>query len=337
MDISWPTGAATGVGSMPGDDPLEAALLIAGELPDLVHVPELPGRGPGSGMVGRATAMLVDLHVDLQPSGWRITPRGGLDERRARDLLARDLDALEIAYLGYSGVLKLQVTGPWTLAAGVELPRGDRVLRDPSARRDLHASLAEGVAAHVTEVARRVPDASLVVQLDEPSLPAVRAGHVPTASGFGALPAVPDADLASALAEVGQHSGAPFGVHCCAAQVPLAVLRSVRPDFVAIDISRLSPRVDYEDLAGLTDDGARLLLGVLPGVDTDLGGTTVAQVAAPVRRLWRDLSYPPERLATQVVLTPSCGLAGASPDYVRSVLTRLREAARSLAEAPEES
>jgi hypothetical protein len=148
---------------------------------------------------------------------------------------------------------------------------------------------------------------------------------------------VPDTDLATVLTEVGQHSGAPFGVHCCAAQVPLAVLRSVQPDFVSVDISRLSPRVDYDDLAGLTDDGARLLLGVLPGVDTDLGGTTVAQVAAPARRLWRDLAYSPERLATQVVLTPSCGLAGASPDYVRSVLTRLREAARSLAEAPEES
>jgi hypothetical protein len=32
------------------------------------------------------------------------------------------------------------------------------------------------------------------------------------------------------------------------------------------------------------------------------------------------------------VVTPACGLAGASPDYVRAVLTECREAARRLAE-----
>ncbi len=337
MDLDWPTGAATGVGSMPGDDPLDAAMVVAGELPDLGHLPELPSRGPGAGMVGRAAAMLVDLHVDLQPSGWRMTSRSGLDEQRARDLLARDLDALEVAFLGYTGLLKVQVTGPWTLAAGVELHRGDRVLRDVSARRDLHASLAEGVAAHHAEVARRVPAATVVVQLDEPSLPAVRAGHVPTASGFGALPAVGDPELTAALSEVGTRSGAPYGVHCCASNVPLGVLRAARPAFVSVDAARLSPRNDYDGLGGLLDDGAHLLLGLLPGVDVDLGGTSVGQTALPARRLWRDLSFAPEDLARRVVLTPACGLAGASPAYARAALARLREAARSLVEAPEES
>ncbi|HVE63709.1 MAG TPA: methionine synthase [Mycobacteriales bacterium] len=336
MDVVWPAGAATGIGSMPGTEPLDASMTVAGELPVLGHLPELPARGPGAGMVGRAAAMLVDLHVDLQPSGWRVTPRGGLDEQRARDLLSRDLDALEIAFLGYDGLLKVQVTGPWTLAAGVELTRGDRVLRDPTAWADLHSSLAEGVAAHVAEVARRVPAAAVIVQLDEPSLPAVGAGHVPTASGFGALPAIGDTELTTALAQVGTASGRPYGVHCCAARLPWGVLRAARPAFVSFDVARVSPRADYDDLAGILDDGARLLIGLLPGVDTDLDATSVAQTAAPARRLWRDLSYPPEELARRAVLTPACGLAGASPTYARAVLTRLREAGRSLAESPEE-
>ena len=68
---------------------------MLGELPDLPHLPELPARGPGADMIGRTAALLIDLPVDLQPSGWRLADRPGRDLRRPRDLLARDLDALE--------------------------------------------------------------------------------------------------------------------------------------------------------------------------------------------------------------------------------------------------
>ncbi|MFD0823957.1 methionine synthase, partial [Micromonospora zhanjiangensis] len=45
------------------------------------------------------------------------------------------------------------------------------------------------------------------------------------------------------------------------------------------------------------------------------------------------LGFPPARLATQVVVTPTCGLAGATPEYARAVLTACRDAGRRLAEA----
>ena len=70
---------------------------MLGELPDLPHLPELPARGAGADMIGRAGALLVDLPVELVPSGWRLAAHAGRDLRRARDLLARDLDALEAA------------------------------------------------------------------------------------------------------------------------------------------------------------------------------------------------------------------------------------------------
>ena len=94
-DLPWPPGAATGVGSLPGTDPAEAVRVVLGELPDLPHLPELPARGLGADMIGRGAALLVDLPVDVQPSGWRLVDRPGRDARRAADLLARDLDALE--------------------------------------------------------------------------------------------------------------------------------------------------------------------------------------------------------------------------------------------------
>ena len=81
---------STGVGSWPGTDAeeyAEAVRGLLGEAPELPYLPELPGRGPAAGMVGRAVAMVGDLGFDLQPAGWRLTDTSGLDHRRARSLL----------------------------------------------------------------------------------------------------------------------------------------------------------------------------------------------------------------------------------------------------------
>src|SRR3954463_8697041 len=103
---------ATGIGSLPGDDIDAALALVFTELPDLPHLPELPARGPGADMIGRTAGVLVDLHVDLQPSGWRLVPRPGMDVRRAREMLERDLDALVPVAATHDGPLKVQLPRP---------------------------------------------------------------------------------------------------------------------------------------------------------------------------------------------------------------------------------
>ena len=82
----------------------------------------------------------------------------------------------------------MQVCGPWTLAAMLEVPSGHRALTDQGAVDDIAASLAEGLAQHVAEIEKRVPGAGVVVQIDEPLLPDVLTGNLPTASGFGTVP-----------------------------------------------------------------------------------------------------------------------------------------------------
>ena len=180
------------MGSLPGEDPFEAARAVVGELPDLPHLPELPGRGVGADIIGRGAGLLVDIAVELVPSGYRVTARPGRGHRRAVDLLRTDLDALEAAVEGagsHPPVVKVQAAGPWTLAASVELHSGHRVITDSGALREFAASLGEGLRVHADELSRRL-GTRVLVQLDEPSLPDVLAGGIPTPSGYGTVAAV---------------------------------------------------------------------------------------------------------------------------------------------------
>ncbi|NLU67013.1 methionine synthase [Streptomyces sp. HNM0574] len=331
----WGAAAATGVGSMPGGDAREAAKTVTGSLERLPYLPELPARGPGADMTGRTAGMLVEMYARVEPSGWRIGDRPGRDTRRARAWLGEDLDALEEFTQGYEGPLKISAVGPWTLAAALERRNGEAMLGDPGACRDLAASLAEGLRGHLAEVRRRVPGASPVLQLDEPSLTSVLRGTVRTASGYRTYPAVDRAVVEGTLRDlVGMHDG-PVVVHSCAPGVPFALLRRAGVAGISFDASLLTEGED-ELLGEAVEGGTTLFAGVVPGDGQDAGALSdPAGSVGGVRTLWRRLGLSPGLLAESVVVTPACGLAGASPGYARAALAHCVRAARSLADNPE--
>ena len=356
MTLPWPRGCATGIGSLPGTDVVDAVAMTLDDLPELPYLPELPARGPGADLLGRTAARLVDLPVELYAARWRMAARPGRDLRRAADLWERDMDALTERADGYTGPLKVQLAGPWTLAAGLELPIGGPVLRDPGAVRDLTGSLAEGVAAHVAEVGRRVPGARVLLQLDEPSLPAVLAGRIRTESGLGTLRTVPAGEVAAALETVVKAAGVPVVTHCCAPGVPVSLLRGAGVAAVALDLSLVG---DLDPIGEAVDAGLGLFLGAVPtrpapatppagsatgespapAQDSGPAGTGVpdapvdsARVADRVRTLWRALGFPAGQAADRVVVTPACGLAGATPGYARAALRACRDAGRRRAD-----
>ncbi|MDP9797298.1 methionine synthase II (cobalamin-independent) [Catenuloplanes nepalensis] len=326
----WPVGAATGIGSLPGNDVAEAQRVILGELPDFPHLPELPARGPGADLIGRGAGFLIELPVELYAGRWRVASRPGKDLRRTRDLLERDVDQLTEQAAEFTGPVKVQAAGPWTLAASIELPIGGRLLRDHGAVRDLTASLAEGVAAHVRDVSARLPGATVVLQLDEPSMPAALAGRVPTESGLGTYRSVESTLAAELLRQVVDAAGVPVVVHCCAPDVPLDVIRSSGAAGVALDLSLVE---QLDPLGEALDAGLGLLAGAAPTLPSS-GSAAVssAAIADRVRKVWRELGFPAAQLPAQVVVTPACGLAGATPAFARSVLAACRDAGRRLHE-----
>ena len=326
---------ATGVGSMPGSDDaayVEAVRTVLGELPDLPHLPELPGRGTAATMIGRALAIVSELGADLQPAGWRLTDAPGVDQRRARSLLAQDLDRLEEQAQGYDGAFKVQVAGPWTLAATVEKPRGDKVLSDVGARRELAQALAEGLGDHVADARRRLRGVErLVVQVDEPALPAVLAGSVPTASGFHRHRSVEPAEVSSALGWVFESitgAGAEPWAHSCAGDTPLGLLRGAGARGLSVDLG-LQSAADHDALAEALEAGDTVVLGVVDSVDPATAPED-GQVAEQVIRWLEMLGLDPHDLGDRLVLSPTCGLAGASYGWSRRALATLRDAATRL-------
>jgi len=313
---------------MPGTDPREAMAIVIGELPDLPHLPELPARGPGADMIGRTAGLLVDMPAQTTPRGWRLAARPGRDLGRAASFLSADLDAMEEAGAGYEGPFKIQACGPWTLAASLELSRSvEPALADTGAVADLVASLAEGLAGHVAAVRARLPAATVILQLDEPALPGVLAGSVPTASGLYRLSAVGGSDASDSLRAVLDAAGVPTVVHCCAPEIPFGCIKKAGATAASFDLG-LFRQTDEEAFGEAVESGTGMFIGAAwPGG---------REAATAVIDLWLRIGLPPGTLTEQVVVTPACGLAGSTPSRARTALERCRAAARLIPELIEE-
>jgi methionine synthase II (cobalamin-independent) len=350
--VPWPAASATGIGSMPGTDPAEACAVVFGEVPDLPFLPELPNRGVGADMIGRAASLLVDMPVEATAQGWKLATHPGRDQQRAASFLSYDLDAFQQAADGYEGPLKIAVCGPLTLAARIELSRSQNpALADQGALADLTASLAEGVAAHVRQIRERLPGARVILQLDEPALPAVLVGRVPTASGLNTVRALDQVDATAAVRSVLEAAPAYGVVHCCGTGFPFLLMKEAGAGAVSFDLG-LVTRGDIDAIAELAEAGRGLLVGAVPtaagptrsaAAETSLIPTGPPAATMPAQRaaretaqavvtLWRRTDRDPRLLAGQVVITPACGLAGLPPETARATLAQCREAARIAAE-----
>jgi methionine synthase II (cobalamin-independent) len=292
------------------------------ECPELPYLPELPDRGSHARIIGRATALLSGMAVDLQPAGWRLTDGSGRDHRMAKAALREDLDLLEEVAQGYAGALKYSVAGPWTLAASVERPRGDRVVADRGARRDLVQSLAEGLVQLVGEMRRRLPDTTPLVQLDEPLMPAVFAGSVRTASGLSRHRPVDRAELSDSVRYIVEQLGdVAVLVHCCAAGFPISLMQAAGVRGVAVDIDQLGT-AGWDMVGEALDAGLDIGVGAVPAGALPSADDIAARVLRPIRALELDPA-----VAGQLLLTPACGLADRDPQAALQVLRTLRTAA----------
>ena len=333
----------TGAGPWPGLDLLEAQRVVLGELATTAEgVSGLPfavlltDRGPWGDLVGRATALLVDLPAELGPHGWRLTGRPGSDLARSRAHVRDDLDALAVAAHGWAGPLVVPVAGPVTLAASIDLARGDRVLSDPAALRDVAESLGSGLADHLAALSRAVPGARPVVLLHEPLLAAAIEAQVPTFSGRATLRALSvqlaGERVSAVLGAVWEAGAAGVTVHVGASLVGLPAVTGAGADAVAVELAAVGSG-GWEQLAEAVESGTALWAGLAGSSRASGTGSDVPRQADQLLRPWAQVGLTAAALG-QVVLVAapgdgsSAGARAALADAVRTAALVAERAAR---------
>lgn len=266
-----PALATTGVGSLPFGDPVEAArhALRAYELPFCPQLPRLDG-----------DMVREWLGSDPGRCGWSA-------DRDRRRPAAWEAFAFELAARPPEHrLVKLQVTGPVTLAAALERAGGR-----PGCGADvlsLAPEVAVWLAANAAEQVRRLHELGLDVLLlvDEPGLGETGLGPAEVAV-WDPLRAVADA----------------WGLHVCGV-VPWHVVDSAAPHVISFDLGRYG--VDLEARAALTAlvlRGGRVAWGAFdplsPG-DAELNSARVLEAVAAC-------GLPAELVARRSIVTPACG------------------------------
>ena len=293
---------ATALGPWPGEDPVEAARIIRGELgsPHLPFLAELPDRGVGSDALGRTASLLVDLAVDVQPYGWRIVDRPGKDLQRAqigpvhrhqhpgrRDRRRGQPRRTDI---------KVQLRGPLSLAAGLHLHNGERALIDYGARAG-HRGIRWQPAWTATSTGwpRRLPGPGSWSRSMNRKSPSVLAGTIPTSSGYRTLRSVPGREVTESWQLVIDALRAAGAVETVVAvpevEAPFERILAAGADGIAVPLRALTSR-QWEQLAGAVEAGKRLWAGALDVADPAAALPRVGDVVENVWRPWRQLGLP---------------------------------------------
>ena len=311
-----------GLGELPGASIIAAADIVAGETGDLRQLPILPARGVD--VVGLTTGILPGINVDAGPRSWVLSTRPQLRTRRMWDRVEADLDQCEQAWGTRIDAVKIQVAGPWTLSASIELSNGHRALTDAGALRDLTESLIAGIQEYSADVRARF-DTEVYVQLDEPLLAQVREGSLPGTSQFDEIPSINDADLGEWLSGVIERAEVRYLNQT--GYPPLwkvAQVAGVETCQVTLDTVRGSEQ--YDGMGHALAAGMRVGLGMTrAGDDRD-----PRHLAVNVARMWDELGLDRTLLTHAVDVHPRGGVANCTLLDAAAALRTARKVAEML-------
>jgi hypothetical protein len=284
----------TGVGSLPFANPAQAAR-HAHAAYGLPFCPQLP----------RRDGDMVQEWLGADPRHWRRMP----ERNRRRPAAWDSLIALLVAQPPDHRILKLQVTGPVTLAVALQR-HGGQTVTEPDVlplARDISRWLAANAAGLVGRLAQIGIDVLLVV--DEPGLE-----HANLDGGATGL-WDPLASVAPA-----------WGMHICG-PVPWRLVDQLRLDLLSLDVARYAlTRASRLPLQRLLGRGGRIAWGVLDAADPKSAINAALVAGACISEMACE-RLTPQRVAALSLLTASCGTGRLSGTRERLVATALDAAA----------
>lgn len=297
--VPLPVGLSTGIGSLPHCDPTEAVEFVLRHSARLPSAPSLPARSRREGMIARAASGISGINVgddgSLTIDDRAIDPEADVDPDFGGDAFV-GLRAFLNAVSDRVGPIKVSMTGPVTLAVALDAAG----IRSELAAKVAGEAVRQQARALVRYVQRRVPQAQIVLFIDEPSLGSLMEPGFP-------IPAEDAIDLVSgALAAV--ESDAITGLHCCT-RADWRLALQAGPNILSFPLGA-GIETAGATVADFVDRGGWLAWGAVP-TDGPLGST--------ITRQWRQLSESwteltefgcdPARLRIQAMITPMCGLS----------------------------
>jgi hypothetical protein len=293
-----PALATTGVGSLPFTVPAESARHAARAYA-VPFCPQLP----------RLDGDMVREWLGADPAGCGWNPDRDRQRPAAWDAFLAEITARPPAH----GTVKLQVTGPLTLACALERaggrPGGGRAMAG------LAREIAQWLAVSVREqlVTLRALDLDALLLVDEPVLAQL---------GLTAR----DTEVWDPLRFA---SAAAWGLHICGA-VPWAVVDAAEPDILSYDLTRdhLPPR-GRPVLSRLLARAGRVAWGAIDPVVPESVATASARLVAAIACVGTDVTAA----ATASLVTPACGTGRFSLGCERLVAATLDTVVRVTASA----
>ncbi len=333
-----PNFMATGIGSLPHQEPEQAVADVLARLAEMPYWPQLPNLGPLEDMnlqYARALEPLVAPDPDSRTvsafsEGSREEALAGFYQRLMEEpTSAFDLGPEQAA--GYHRFLEVvgqappsqypwvkgHVTGPLTLAASVMGPDGKTLLYDD----EVAQALAQGLGVQAAAQADRLAglQRGVMIFFDEPFLSGYGSAFTPvnreTVVGL----------LAAAFEEARQRSSHTpvIGVHCCG-NTDWSLLVEAGADVLNLDSHGYGENLLLYPaaMAELLDRGGAIAWGAVPTSQYQ-GHETAEDLWAGLKGLLTGLEekgLSRDVLARQALVTPACGMGSLQPDQALAIL-----------------
>ena len=347
-----PSGTATGIGSVPFEDPDEALALILAEFPECPHWPQMPRRGRQEHFVPQFLHPLLECGLLLlQDDRWlfdmsRDTCADCLTAFYSTSLAAEEGDPQALrsflppaeAAAGFhafleraeshglpekAAFLKGQIAGPLTVALELKDEEG----RPAYYRDDLRDVIVRNLALNARAQARALSlfGRPAMVFVDDPAVGALGSWSHLTLS----REAIQE-DLDSIFAAV-RLEGALTGVHSCEA-VDWSLLTESSVNILSVDVYRYgSSLIPYAGhLNGFLERGGTVAWGITPTLD-DPFAETAESLLERLNRLWEALFPAPadlDRVLRRSMITPACGTGLLSEAQARRIYSLTAEVSR---------
>lgn len=328
-------GLATGVGSLPCQDADSALGLIFKYLPNIPFWPQLPQRNLREGMIAQFSENIPCIRVN--DSGVYFEPKGKEEslEKFYERAIAEDLNYFKINDAYASGLskfyerltrsdlkeikfIKLQVTGPFTFAAGINDQSGISLLHDKILMQAVLKGLKMKALWQINKF--KVFGKKIILFIDEPYLGCFGSAYTP----------INRDTVTSGLLEFTEglrSEGVLLGVHCCG-NTDWSMFTEARDiDIISFDAFAYQDKfVLYADsIKNFLSRGGIICWGIVPTQDftgkenTEFLISKINQGMAGLAKKGID----EELLKTRLLISPACGLGTFSLKKATDILQLL--------------